>query len=76
MFVDMKKLILWESSCFGISPEIFVVWLKNVWMKNVLDEELLAAQSNWLAVNRIFSGRYFVGCLSFVRSGKVVFLES
>ena len=57
----MKKLILWESSCFSISPEIFMVWLIYS------DEELLTAKSNWLAVNRIVSGRYFASRLSFVR---------
>ena len=60
----MKKLILWESSCFSISPKFFVVWLI-----------LLAAKRNWLAVNRIFSGRRFAGCLSFFRVGQGGVLE-
>ena len=64
----MKKLIPWESSCFSISPEFFVVWLIY------LDEELLAAKRNRLAVNRTFSGRHFAGCLLFfiVRQGGVL----
>ena len=64
----MKNLIPWESSCFSISPEFFVVWLIY------LDEELLAAKRNRLAVNRTFSGRRFPGCLPFfrVRQGGVL----
>ena len=64
--IDMKKLILWESSCFSISPELFVVWLIYS------DEELLAAKRNWLAVNRIFSGRRFA-CFPSSGSDKVAF---
>ena len=60
----MKKLILWESSCFSISPEFFVVWLIHS------DEELLAAKRNRLAVKRTFSGRRFDGCLLFFRVGQ------
>ena len=37
-----------------------------VWLKDSA-EELLVAKSNGLAVNRIFSGRRFAGCLSFVK---------
>ena len=59
----MKKLIVWVSSCWNISPEIVVVWLID------LDEELLAAKSNWFAVNRIFSGRCFASCLPFIKVG-------
>ena len=55
----MKRLIPWESSCFSVSPEFFVVWLIYS------DEELLAAKRNRLAVNRTFSGRRFAGCLPF-----------
>ena len=64
----MKNLIPWKSSCFSISPECFVVWLIY------LDEELLAAKRNRLAVNRTFSGRGFAGCLLFfrVRQGGVL----
>ena len=40
----MKNLIPWESSCFSISPEFFVVWLIYS------DEELLAFKRNRLAV--------------------------
>ena len=58
----MKKLIPWESSCFSISPEFFVVWLIYS------DEELLA-------VNRTFSGRGFAGCLPFFRVGQGGVLE-
>ena len=65
----MKKLILWEFSCFSISLEFFVVWLIYS------DEELLAAKCEWLAVNRIFSGRRFAGCLSFFRVGQSGVLE-
>ena len=57
----MKKLIPWESSCFSICPEFFVVWLYS-------DEELLA-------VNRTFSGRRFAGCLPFFRVGQGGVLE-
>ena len=57
----MKKLIPWESSCFSISPEFFMVWLIYS------DEELLEAKRNRLVVNRTFSGRRFAGCLSFLR---------
>ena len=64
IFVDVKKLILWESSCSSISPEIVVVWLIDS------DEKLLAAKSNWFAVNRIFSGRRFAGCLPFIKFGQ------
>ena len=60
----MKKLIPWESSCFSISPEFFVVWLIY------LDEELLAVKRNRLEVNRTFSGRRFAGCLPLNRSLK------
>ena len=60
----MKKLILWESSCWNISPEIITVWLIDS------DEELLAAKSNWFAVKRIFSGRRFTGCLPFIKVGQ------
>ena len=60
----MKKLILWESSCWNISPEIVVVWLIDS------DEELLAAKSNWFAVNMIFSGRRFAGFLLFIKVGQ------
>ena len=65
---SFEKLIPWESSCFSISPEFFVVWLIY------LDEELLAAKRNRLAVNRTFSGRRFAGCLPFfrVRQGGVL----
>ena len=65
----MKKLIPWESSCFSISPEFFVVWLIYS------DEELLAAKRNTLAVNRTFSGRRFAGCLPFFRVGQGGVLE-
>ena len=65
----MKKLIPWESSCFSISPELFVVWLIYS------DEELLAAKRNGLAVNRTFSGRRFAGCLSFFMVGQGGVLE-
>ena len=65
----MKKLIPWESSCFSISPEFFVVWLLYS------DEELLAAKRNRLAVNRTFSGRRFDGCLPFFRVGQGSVLE-
>ena len=65
----MKKLIPWESSCFSISPEFFVVWLIYS------DEELLAAKCNTLAVNRTFSGRRLAGCLPFFRVGQGGFLE-
>ena len=65
----MKKLIPWESSCFSISPEFFVVWL-IYW-----DEELLATKRNRLAVNRAFSGRHFAGCLPFFRVGQGGVLE-
>ena len=60
----MKKLIPWESSCFSISPEFFVVWLIYS------DEELLAAKRNRLVVNRTFSGRRFAGCLPFFMVGQ------
>ena len=63
IFVDMKKLIPSESSCFSISPEFFMVWLIYS------DEELLAAKRNSFAVNRTFSGRRFAGCLPFFRVG-------
>ena len=65
----MKKLIPWESSCFSISPEFFVVWLIYS------DEELLAAKRNRFAVNRTFSGRRFAGCLPFFRVGQGGVLE-
>ena len=65
----MKKLITWESSCFSISPEFFMVWLIY------LDKELLAAKRNMLAVNRTFSGRRFAGCLPFFRVGQGGVLE-
>ena len=65
----MKKLIPWESSCFSISPEFFVVWLIYS------DEELLAAKRNRLAVNRTFSGRRFAGCLPFFGVGQGGVLE-
>ena len=65
----MKKLIPWESSCFSISPECFVVWLIYS------DEELFAAKRNRLAVNRTFSGRRFAGCLPFFRVGQGGVLE-
>ena len=69
ILIDMKKLISWESSCFSISPEFFVVWLIYS------DEELLAAKRNRLAVNRTFSGRRFAGCLPFFRVGQGGVLE-
>ena len=47
-----------------MSPEVSVVWLTDS------DVELLAATSNWLAVNRIFSGRLFTGWLCFVKVGQ------
>ena len=59
----------WESSCFSISPEFFVVWLIYS------DEELLVAKRNRLAVNRTFSGRRFAGCLQFFRVGQGGVLE-
>ena len=65
----MKRLIPWESSCFSISPEFFVVWLIYS------DEELLAAKRNRLPVNRTFSGRRFAGCLPFFRVGQGGVLE-
>ena len=65
----MKKLIPWESSCFSISPELFVVWLIYS------DEELLAAKRNGLAVNRTFSGWRFAGRLPFFRVGQGGVLE-
>ena len=65
----MKNLIPWESSCFSISPEFFVVWLIH-W-----DEELLVAKRNRLAVNRTFSGKRFAGCLRFFRVGQGGVLE-
>ena len=65
----MKKLILWESSCWNISPEIVVVWLIDS------DEELLAAKSNSFAVKRTFlAGASPVVCLS-SRSDKAAFSE-
>ena len=66
----MKKLIPWESSCFSISPEFFVVWLIYS------DEELLATKRNRLAVNKTFSGRRFTGCLLFFRVGQGGILEN
>ena len=61
----MKKLTPWESSCFSISPEFFVVWLIYS------DEELLAAKrNNRLVVNQTFPGRRFAGCLPFFRVGQ------
>ena len=68
ILIDMKKLIPWESSCFSISPKFFMVWLIY------LDEGLLAAKFNRLAVNRTFSGRHLAGCLPFfrVRQGGVL----
>ena len=65
----MKKLIPWESSCFSISPEFFVVWLIYS------DEELFAAKRNRLVVNRTFSGRRFAGSLPFFRVGQGGVLE-
>ena len=65
----MKKLIPWESSCFSISLEFFVVWLVYS------DEELLAAKGNRFAVNRTFFGRRFAGCLPFFRVGQGGVLE-
>ena len=65
----MKKLIPWESICFIISLEFFVVRLIYS------DEELLAAKRNRLAVNRTFSGRRFAGCLPFFRVGQGGVLE-
>ena len=65
----MKNLIPWESSCFSISPEFFVVWLIYS------DEELLAAKCNRLAVNQTFYGRRFTGCLPFFRVGQGGVLE-
>ena len=64
----MKNLIPWESHCFSISPEFFVVWLIY------LDEELFAVKHNRLAVNQTFSGRHLAGCLPFfrVRQGGVL----
>ena len=69
ILIDMKKLIPWESSCFSISPEFFVLWL-IYW-----DEEMLAAKRNRLAVNRTFSDRHFAGCLPFFRVGQGGVLE-
>ena len=69
ILIDMRKLIPWESSCFSISPEFFVVWLIYS------DEELLAAKRSRLAVNRTFSGRRFAGCLPFFRVGQGGVLE-
>ena len=54
ILINLKKLIPWESSCFSICPEFFMVWLIYS------DEELLA-------VNRTFSGRRFAGCLPIFR---------
>ena len=65
----MKKLIPWESICFSISPEFFVVWLIYS------DEELLVAKRNRLAVNQTFSGRHLAGCLPFFRVGQGGILE-
>ena len=65
----MKKLIPWESGCFSISPELFVVWLIYS------DEELLAAKRNGLAANQTFSGRRFAGCLPLFRVGQGGVLE-
>ena len=64
IFVDMKKLILWESSCWNISPEIVMVWLIDS------DEELLEAKRNCFVANRTFPGRRFAGCLSFIKVGQ------
>ena len=61
ILINLKKLIPWESSCFSISPEFFMVWLIYS------DEELLAAKCNRLVVNQTFSGRRFAGCLPFFR---------
>ena len=69
ILIDMKKLVPWESSCFSISPEFFVVWLIYS------DEELLAAKRDRLAVNQTFSGRHFAGCLPFFREGRDGVLE-
>ena len=69
ILINLKKLIPWESSCFSISPEFFVVWLIYS------DEELLAAKRNRLAVNRTFFGRRFAGCLPFFRIGQGGVLE-
>ena len=59
--MEVKKLILWESSYWNISPEVFVVCLIG------LDEGFLATNTNWLAINRIFPGRRFAGYLSFIK---------
>ena len=67
--INLEKLIPWESSCFSISPEFFVVWLIYS------DEELLAAKRKRLAVNRTFSDRRFAGCLPFFRVGQGGVLE-
>ena len=40
-----------------------------------LDEELLVAKHNRLAVNQTFSGRCFTGCLLFFRVGQGGVLE-
>ena len=69
ILINLKKLIPWESSCFSISPEFFVVWLIYS------DEELLAAKRNRLAANRTFSGRRFAGCLPFFKVGQGGVLE-
>ena len=69
ILIDMKQLIPWESTCFNISPEFFMVWLIYS------DEELLVAKRNRLAVNRTFSGRCFAGCLPFFRVGQGGILE-
>ena len=69
VFIDMKKLIPKESSCFSTSPEFFDVWLIY------LEEELLAAKRNRLAVNQTFSARCFAGCLLFFKVGQGGVLE-